>query len=97
MYLLTLDQSISQSDVIGSADLSPGGHSGFIRPIGYWAGGVEDIMDEYGSPYAYDYYADGSIRAGCNFEVKITTPIYEGIWYLYVVAHSKDGLWGPVS
>lgn len=96
-YLLTRATSVTQQDILDAPDLHPGGNSGFVRPIGYYAGGVEGVLDEYGDPYAYDYYADGEFRAGCNFEITITEPLEEGIWRLFAIALSKDNEWGPVS
>jgi len=96
-YLLTQDDTISQQDILNEPDLHPGGRSGFLKPLAYYAGGVDGVFDEYGGPYAYDYYADGMFRAGCNFELTITEPLTEGVWFLFAIALSKDGLWGPVE
>ena len=96
-YLLTRDVDVTQQTILDSPDLHPGGLSGFIKPLGYYAGGVRGVYDEYGGPYTYDYYADGTFRAGCNFELSIIEELEEGLWRLYAIALSKDGLWGPIS
>lgn len=96
-YLISNSFSITAQNVIDAPDLHPGGLSGFVKPISYYAGGVGGVLDGYGDPYAYDYHADGSWRAGANFEITITEQLLDGIYRLYVIALAKNGEWGPIS